>query len=111
MNKSEEFFLLQRLKEGDTHAFEVIFNYYYSNLSRYLLLLFKNELLVDHIAQDIFVYLWENRETLEIKTSLESYLYSAGRKTGFGPRTIHQATFYLKRDQNRLRQRHVTHQG
>jgi RNA polymerase sigma-70 factor (ECF subfamily) len=79
MNKSEEFFLLQRLKEGDTHAFEVIFNYYYSNLSRYLLLLFKNELLVDHIAQDIFVYLWENRENLEIKTSLESYLYSAGR--------------------------------
>jgi DNA-directed RNA polymerase specialized sigma24 family protein len=79
MNKSEEFFLLQRLKEGDTHAFEVIFNYYYSNLRMYLLLLFKNELLVDHIAQDIFVYLWENRETLEIKTSLESYLYSAGR--------------------------------
>jgi RNA polymerase sigma-70 factor (ECF subfamily) len=76
---TEELFLLQKLKEGDIHALEIIFNKHYSNLSRYLLLLFKNEILVDHIAQDIFVHLWENRETLEIKTSLESYIYTAGR--------------------------------
>lgn len=79
MNNSGDLFLLQKLKEGDIHALEVIFNMHYSNLSKYLLLLFKNELLVENIAQDIFIYLWENRETLEIKTSLESYLYSAGR--------------------------------
>ncbi len=76
---SEDLFLFQKIKEGDVHALEVIFNKYYANLSRYLLLLFKNELLVEHIAQDIFVHLWENRETIEINTSLESYIYSAGR--------------------------------
>jgi len=76
---TEDLFLLQKLKEGDIHALEVIFNKHYCNLSRYLLLLFKNEMLIDHIAQDIFVHLWENRETLEIKTSLESYIYAAGR--------------------------------
>jgi len=79
MKNTDELFLLQKLKEGDIHALEVIFNMHYSNLSRYLLLLFKNELLVDHIAQDIFIYIWENRESIEIKTSLESYLFSAGR--------------------------------
>ncbi|TSA32000.1 MAG: RNA polymerase sigma-70 factor [Porphyromonadaceae bacterium] len=79
MNYTEDLFLLQKLKEGDIHALEVIFKMHYSNLNRYLLFLFKNELLVEHIAQDIFVYLWESRETLEIKTSLESYLYAAGR--------------------------------
>lgn len=76
---TDDLFLLQKLKEGDIRALEVIFNKHYSNLSRYLLMLFKNELLVDHIAQDIFVHLWENRETLEIKSSLESYIYAAGR--------------------------------
>jgi RNA polymerase sigma-70 factor, ECF subfamily len=74
-----EAYLLQRLKEGDIHALEIIFNQHYSNLCKYLLLLFKNQMLVDHIAQDIFVYIWENRKTIEIKSSLESYLYAAGR--------------------------------
>lgn len=52
---------------------------HYNNLSRYLLLLFKNELLVEHVAQDIFIYLWENRSEIEINVSLESYIYTAGR--------------------------------
>lgn len=79
MINTDELFLLNKLKEGDINALEVIFHKHYGSLCRYLLLLFKNELLVEHIAQDIFVYLWENRESLEIRTSLESYLYTAGR--------------------------------
>ena len=97
MNQPEEAFLLQKLKQGDIHAFEAIFNAYYNNLSRYLLLLFKNDLLVDHIAQDIFVYLWENRETLEIKTSLESYLYSAGRYKALNQIRNNQIQEFVKR--------------
>lgn len=79
MNDLEEAYLVQKLKEGDIKALEVLFNKHYGNLCRYLLLLFKNQLLTEHIAQDIFVYLWENRDQIEIKVSLESYLYSAGR--------------------------------
>ncbi len=79
MITNEDHFLLQKLKEGDIHALEVIFNKHYSNLSRYLQLLFKNELLVEHIAQDIFIYLWENRENIQIRSSLEAYIYTAGR--------------------------------
>ena len=79
MANIDDSFLLKKLKEGDINALEVIFKTHYSNLCRYLLLLFKNQLLVEHIAQDIYVYLWEKRETLEITTSIESYLYAAGR--------------------------------
>jgi RNA polymerase sigma-70 factor, ECF subfamily len=79
MNISEEKFLIDKLKDGDISALEIIFNNHYSSLCRYLLLLFKNQLLVEHVAQDIFVYLWEHRQEIQIKTSLESYLYSAGR--------------------------------
>jgi len=75
----EELNLLEKLKEGDIHALEVIFNRHYGSLCKYLFLLFKNKIITEHIAQDIFVYLWENRETIYIKESLESYLYTAGR--------------------------------
>jgi RNA polymerase sigma-70 factor, ECF subfamily len=79
MENAEEAFLLQKLKEGDIKALEVIFNRNYTDLCRYLVLLFKNQLLVEHIAQDIFVYIWENRKTLEIRKSFKAYLYTAGR--------------------------------
>lgn len=79
MGSTEEAYLIQKLKEGDIKALEVLFNKHYGNLCRYLLLLFKNQLVVEHIAQDIFVYLWENREQIVIRTSIESYLYTAGR--------------------------------
>jgi len=78
MENDDELFLLQKLKEGDIRALETIFNRHYSNLCRYLLLLFKNALLVEHIAQDVFVYIWENRELLDIK-NIKSYLYTAGK--------------------------------
>jgi len=81
MESDDELFLMQKLKEGDIKALEIIFNRHYANLCRYLLLLFKNQLLVEHISQDIFIYIWENRETLEIK-NIKSYLYAAGRYKG-----------------------------
>lgn len=79
MENEDEILLLQRLKDDDIKALEAIFHQHYSRLYNYLLLIFRNQLLVEHIAQDIFIYLWENRKTIRIKTSLESYLYSAGR--------------------------------
>jgi len=79
MANIEDSYLLQKLKEGDTLALEAIFNKHYADLCRYLFLLFKNQVIVENITQDIFVYLWENRKKIEITTSLESYLYSAGR--------------------------------
>lgn len=75
----DELYLLRKLKDDDVNALEVIFNRYYEDLCKYLLMLFRNEIVVEHIAQDIFIYLWENRRTIEIKSSLKSYLYSAGR--------------------------------
>ena len=79
MKYTDEDILLERLKKGEENALEVIFNRYYGNLCKYLLLLFKNKIIVEHIAQDIFIYLWENRDSLDIKLSLESYIYTAGR--------------------------------
>jgi RNA polymerase sigma-70 factor (ECF subfamily) len=79
MDNNEDGYLLNRLKNDDVQALKVLFDRYYSNLCRYLSLIFKNQIIAEHIVQDIFVYLWENRHNLEITSSLESYLHSAGR--------------------------------
>jgi len=71
--------LLKRLKEDDVEALHLLFNKYFGSLNRYLYLLFKNEAMAENIAQDIFVYIWEQRHKLEIHSSLEAYLYTAGR--------------------------------
>ena len=42
----------------------------------------------EDIVQDAFVYLWNNRKTLEIKTTIQTYLYSTVR---------HGALHYLKK--------------
>ena len=78
----EDASLLLRLKNDDAEALKILFNNYYSPLKSYLFLLFKNEVLAENIAQDIFVYLWENRHQIEIRTSFEAYLYTAGRYRG-----------------------------
>jgi len=60
-------------------AFEVIFKMHYGRLCQYLLMLFKNQSIVDNIAQDVFLYIWENREDITISKSLQAYIFSAGR--------------------------------
>ena len=78
----EDAALILQLKNDDAEALKALFNRYYHPLKGYLFLLFKNESLAENIAQDIFVYLWENRSQIEIRTSVEAYLYSAGRYRG-----------------------------
>lgn len=75
----EESYLIKRLNEGDIEAFEIIFKSNYAKLCKYLLMLFKNQSIIDNIAQDVFLYIWENREDIIIKTSIQAYLFSAGR--------------------------------
>lgn len=68
---------LKRIREGDIHEFETLFREYYEALCG-----FGNKYLgsieqVEEVVQDTFYNIWKNRKTLNIKTSLKSYLYTA----------------------------------
>jgi len=71
--------LLQKLKKGDVSALEHIFDSYYTDICRYLLLYINNSMVVEGIVQELFIYIWEKREELHIHTSIESYLYNASK--------------------------------
>ncbi len=67
--------ILKRLKNEDKTALEQLFGAYYTDLTRFALRHVADSMVAEEIVQDIFIYLWEKRSSLNIKTSIEAYLY------------------------------------
>lgn len=77
MSDSEDLF--RKVKKGDRQAFETIFKSYYSPLLRYAISIVRNESVAEEIIQEIFIYLWEKREEIELRSALKSYLFTSVR--------------------------------
>ena len=60
-------------------SFEVLFRKFYSSLYRYAFSIVRNETVAEEITQEIFLYLWEKRKQIELKSSLKAYLFSSVR--------------------------------
>ena len=72
--RSENDFLLSAVRHGDQKAFDTLFRKYYPMLCAY------GHRFVDledaeEIVEDSLLWIWENRETLVIESSLSSYLF------------------------------------
>ena len=70
--------LLKRLKEGDGPAFAFIYNRYFQRLYTHAFKILGEEELCKDIIQEVFVQLWNKRQTQEIRT-LDAYLYAITR--------------------------------
>lgn len=71
--------LILQLKQGERHAFDKIFNTYWQPLYKSAFNVLKDKKICEEIVQDIFIGIWKNRNNLEIKVSLEKYLFSSVR--------------------------------
>ena len=72
--QSDNDFLLSAVQRGDQKAFDTLFRRYYPALCAY------GHRFVDledaeEIVEDSLLWIWENRETLVIESSLNSYLF------------------------------------
>lgn len=65
--------------EGDTTTFEELFKTNYKDLCNYCQGIVAEHEKAEDIVQDVFVYLWNNRSSIDIKVSLKHYLYSSVR--------------------------------
>lgn len=72
----EDLELLSLLKDGDIEAFNSLFRKYYQPLCAFAHRYVAHEDL-EEIVQDLFLWLWNNHENMEIHTSLSSYLFRA----------------------------------
>lgn len=76
---NEEFFILQRMIEGDENAFKYFFDTYYDNLCNFVNSYLRDETLSEDVVQSIFIYLWEKKDSLPSNCSIKSYLYTASK--------------------------------
>jgi len=67
--------LLQGLKNGDENVYHTVFNDYYSGLVAFAHKYVSDLDMARDIVQVTFVKLFEKRKSLEIRTSLKSYLF------------------------------------
>ncbi len=71
--------LLEKIKDDDQPAFDVIFERYWKRLYQTALARLDDDVVAQDIVQEIFIKIWQRRKSLEIKVSLENYLQSAVR--------------------------------
>jgi RNA polymerase sigma-70 factor (ECF subfamily) len=76
---SDELFIFGRMADGDQHALRFFFDKYYSNLCNYVNLYIHDQSVSEDIVQELFIYFWEKRGTINIDTSVRSYLFRASR--------------------------------
>lgn len=71
--------LLIRLKQGNDDAFQEIYHLHSARLYNNLLRLVKSEDLSMDLLQDLYVKLWNNRESIDIDKSIGAYLFSIAK--------------------------------
>lgn len=67
------------LKLDDQLAFIEIYDRYQGLLYIYACKIVKDKDLAEDFVQELFIYLWDKRHTINLKSSLSSYLYSTVR--------------------------------
>jgi RNA polymerase sigma-70 factor (family 1) len=67
--------LLTRLKQGDRSAFAEIYNIYSRELYLKILRMAKDKDVTDDIIQELFIKVWEHRDTIDLTKSFLSYLH------------------------------------
>ena len=74
--KSNDHTLVQLLQKGNVAAFDSLFEVYSQKLYGFAFKYFKNETDSEELVQEVFVKVWENRQTLKSELSFKSYLFT-----------------------------------
>lgn len=68
--------LLQRLKNSDHAAFELVYHAYKQRIIFNLLRVLKSRDLVEEVVQDLFLKVWNTREQIDLDKSFNAFLYT-----------------------------------
>ncbi len=77
----EDASLIVQIRSGDYDAFTLLYNKYIRQLTQYGLKFIPDLPAVEDCLHDVFVWLWANRQKLNIHSSVKSYLFKSVRTT------------------------------
>lgn len=75
MTNTGSAFLVKELQKGNKNAFEMVFKKYYSPLCVFVSRYCTDDSMADDIVSSFFYNFYHKRESLEITTSIRSYLF------------------------------------
>ena len=76
--KNEPEALLQ-MADGNIAAYRFLFDHHFTDLCNFLLIYLHSKELSEEIALEIFTYIWEKRETLQIRATFKSFLFASAK--------------------------------
>lgn len=76
---TNQHFILNELRDGNTRAFDFIFNEYYASLCRFSYSFIKDQDKAQSLTQEVFIKLWEKRQSLGEIDNLLAYLMTMVR--------------------------------
>jgi len=89
---------IKALNEGNHSAFEQLFDNWYEPLCRYAYSILKDMDEAEDVVQKTFCKLWDQRESINIQSSINSYLYRIVHNESIN--TIHQQTNHNEHNLN-----------
>lgn len=74
--------LLKQIRNGNQDGFKRLFHLYYDSLVIYADSYLSDRASSEDVVQEVFIYFWENANTINITTSLKGYLFKMVRNRG-----------------------------
>ncbi|WP_158085436.1 RNA polymerase sigma factor [Niastella vici] len=78
-NAQEDLSLISQIRSGDYAAFTLLYNKYCGPLTQYGLKFIPDLPAVEDCLHDVFVWVWMNRQKLNIHSAVKSYLFKSVR--------------------------------
>lgn len=90
--RDEEILLVERVRRGDTHSYEILFNKYIEALSLLSFRIVRNRAVAEEVVQDFFARYWMRKDEISISTSFKAYAF----------RSVHNASLNAIRNNHKF---------
>jgi RNA polymerase sigma-70 factor (ECF subfamily) len=87
--------LLERIQQDDKKALEILFKTYYSPLCRFAKTILKNAEQAEDVVQEVFLKIWDKRNSIEPNPSFKAYLYMAVRNHSLNLLKLNERKYWL----------------
>ena len=69
--------LINKIKDGDQQAFELLYRRYYKRMCVFAFKFLRQEDLAEEVVQEVFLNIWKNKAKIRTNTSFQSYLFQS----------------------------------